>query len=339
MAKLNKKQIKQTIIFVFLFLLLLFLVEFSYELNFTKTKLDFYNVDLEVNSNLNYLFLGDSHTLNSVNDYILNTSSFNFGIPGTDYRESYLLFNYLLSEKNLNTNYLVLEIDTHSFSDKIRTKASLFRGKLFSSLFPISTMSKFNDETYIFNFIKKHFLVLGKIRNILNIFYLYFISYNNNPILVDSNILANNFSKNGFQIIYTDFSKNLVNKDLEKIIYFNRHYSNNLNLFENESFKYFLKTIDLAKENNISIIFINYPVSRPYYDSLVKFGHFNRTKHYSKLFSIINKSIIDYEYLDYYNLYFNNNSKFEDSSHLNIYGAINFTKILKRDLAKLESQS
>ena len=102
-------------------------------------------------------------------------------------------------------------------------------------------------------------------------------------------------------------------------------------LLHNETYTYFLKTIELAEQNNITVIFVKYPVTRDYNNLILK-NNLNREDYYNTIFKDVNSRIPNYIVLDYYDTYFDNPEYFGDADHLNYVGAEAFTNKLYKDL-------
>lgn len=103
----------------------------------------------------------------------------------------------------------------------------------------------------------------------------------------------------------------------------------------NVSLEHFKKTVMMAKENNINVIFIIYPVSKEFNDALIK-QNLTREEHYNIIFEKVDEILNEsYFVLDYYEIFFDKPDYFDDSDHLNYIGAEIFSKQIYIDLSKL----
>jgi hypothetical protein len=319
MKKDNKKIIKKGLVLVISIILILLILNSFYIHLIEKNKiifrkeLEWQNYRLELQDNkLDYAFFGDSHARQDLNPEFIN-NSFNFGTSGEDYTETYYRILNLLKNDNIEINSFVLEIDSHSFSDKIRTNQRLFRNlHYYSDFVKLSKISEFRDESFLSVWIKSKFIVIGKGEEMIS----YLSSTESTQI------------KKGWTNSTRDFSKE-KNKRKSAEARVNLLFSEEKKLLENRSLSHFLKIINLAEENNISIFLIMYPLSYEYNLELEK-NNFSRKNHYEKLFYEIDKTGAKYKVLDYYNLFVNNPEYFDDSDHLNYNGA----EILSKKVAE-----
>ena len=272
------------------------------------------------NKTLNYAFFGDSHTEYELNPKYIN-NSFNFATGGEDYIETYYKIKKLLEQDDVKINNFILEIDIHTFSDKIRTKERLFVDLGYYSKFvDLKTISDLTDRNLLSIRIQSNIRVIGKGGEIIS----YFI------VPPDLTIIENGW------VNYTgDFPKEKRKQLVEKI--YNTQFSEEKNLLEETSLNHFLKILNLAKENNINIIFINLPISYDYYLEIQK-NNISRELYYERLFLEINKTKIPYSTLEYYELFFENPEYFGDPDHLNYVGSKILSQKLSKDLIGMEEQ-
>ena len=126
------KFIKNGSILIFLLILIMISLNYLYikiieprkKINEKEIEWQHYKETL-INNTLNYAFFGDSHTGEGVRCEFID-NSFNFSGDGEDYVETYYKIKKLLKEGVIIKNF-ILEVDLHTFSDKIRTPERLFR--------------------------------------------------------------------------------------------------------------------------------------------------------------------------------------------------------------------
>ncbi len=324
MKKEKLKFIKRSSLFLLIFFIILFILNTSYIHFIEKRKLvirkeaEWQKFKSELpNNTLEYAFFGDSHARHSFNPRYLN-NSFNFGTGGEDYIETYFKILKLLSKDKITIKNMVIEIDIHSFSAAMHYDKHLFRELYYYAKFvPITKIAELRNDSILSVFIRAKLPVIQKGAEIIR-------------------ILAGGGEKMPLYRGWVNFSGNFSTKNKEKIARdkFLHHFSDNPKLFQNKSVDYFLKILKLAKEKNISIIFIKYPLTREY-DRELKEHNISRKKYYEHLFNIINKTGINYKVLDYYSLFFDKDGYFDDADHLNYIGAANLSVRIREDLNAL----
>jgi hypothetical protein len=100
--------------------------------------------------------------------------------------------------------------------------------------------------------------------------------------------------------------------------------------------RYLAETLQLAKEKNLRVIFIRYPVTDEYRMAL-RNGNITTEGYYYALNSTIAQVLgSNYTVLDYSTYLAGKDSYFRDPGHLNYYGATEFSKQLNADLASLK---
>lgn len=267
------------------------------------------------NNVIDFAFFGDSHTWNAINPMYI-PQSYNLAFMGSNYLVIYYALQKITQKDRTHVKYAVFEIDMHSFSESILARdffsSSLVLQSKHIPLADIRTLRK-NDPLVKILF-EIYLPVLGQISEFK---YLY----------------LRELSKiyKGHTTMSTDFTKS----DVEDVI--NKEYIawfKNYDRIENTSMVYFLKSIKFAKENNISIIFIKYPLSKELNDYLQKMN-VSRDSYYSEISRQINLTIGEnYTVLDYHD-YFSNSSFFYDSAHVNSRGAKLFSEKVYLDLKEL----
>lgn len=260
------------------------------------------------NGTLDYGFFGDSHTGLSLNPQLISNNSFNFAGNGEDYTETYYKLKKIVEDEKIHINNILLEIDTHTFSDKLRTGERLFEElRYYKKFIPYSQISKLKGENIIKTAIKGSLALSGNGPEIIR----YLIS---EPVLTEMKL---GWTAGKLK----DFSAE-SEQEKRKIVLdaFSGHFNKSPNLLEERSLSYFLKTLELAKENGINVIFVKYPLVKEYDDMLEK-NNISRDGYYDKLFEKIDKIISDYAVLNYYDEFFANPDYFGDADHLNRIGS------------------
>ncbi len=254
---------------------------------------------------IDFVFFGDSHAMDAVNpQYIEN--SFNFAFACENYIATYYKLKKILDE-DVEINNIVLEIDLHTFSGVLTNEAKSFprlfpRLWFFSDFVSYKEIKEIRGDSYISLWIESNFPFIGKgdeFRFIIK-----------KPKLVNTSL--------GWVEQKGDFSEVENKFELAEISVL-AHFEEEERI-SNISFEYFIKTIELAKENNISIFFIKYPVTKEYGLAIVE-NNITKEDYYKTIFKGINKTIENYYILDYYDIYFNNSEYFSDPDHLNWKGA------------------
>jgi hypothetical protein len=318
-----KKDIIGSTIIIVIFLTLFILINLYYIYEVQSNKIIYkqeaewqkYRQNLS-NNTLEYAFFGDSHAAIGFNPTYVN-NSFNFASTGEDYVETYYKINKLINHEQIKINYFVLEIDPHTFSDGMREKERLFQEpwyfKQFISLQEISTLK---NEFILKTFFKANYPVIGKGSEIIKYIFL-------KPEITQVKMgwinKTGNFSEqNRTKVTYLTYTK---------------EFSKNPNLLENTSFEHFKRILRIANENNITIIFIKYPLPRDY-DSALKENNISIEEHYNKLFSEIEKENKNYQVLDYYNIFIDDIELFSDADHVNYIGSDILSQKIREDLEK-----
>jgi len=254
---------------------------------------------------IDFAFFGDSHAMDAANpQYIEN--SFNFAFACENYITIYYKLKKMLDD-DVKINNIVLEIDLHTFSGVLTNEEGSFprlfpRLWLFSDFVSYREIKEIRGDSYISLWLEANFPFIGKgdeFRFIIK-----------KPELVNTSLgwveQKDNFSEveNKFELatisVLAHFEKEERISDI--------------------SFEYFIKTFELAEENNINIFFIKYLVSKEYDLAIVE-NNITKEDYYKTIFNEINKTIENYYVLDYYDIYFNNHEYFSDPDHLNWKGA------------------
>lgn len=323
MEKEQKKFIANIVIF-FLVLIELIIIINSFYIHFIFNKKMLYRQEAEYDvfvkdsdKTLDFAFIGDSHTANAINPEYINRSWVFAFLSDGNYLTNYYRFKKVVDYDNVSIDYAVFEIDMHSFSEAMLSGDYFSALNLRSKYMPLSEIRKIRDDH---SFVKILFeIYLPVIGQGSEFKYLYLKEL--------SNLYRGHNTVNGDLTKQPDIDFQLANQ-------YRIHFKN-FKRIDNRSMEYFLKSINLAKEHNISIIFIKYPVARElneYYENM----NVTRENYYSEILMEINLTIgDDYTLLDYHD-YYNDTSYFYDPGHLNIEGSEMFSKKVYLDLMEIE---
>jgi hypothetical protein len=266
---------------------------------------------------VDYAFLGDSNTRSGINPYYI-PGAFNFGTGAENYVKSYYKLDKIINKDKLKIKYVFLEIDPHTFSTRLTDRTYLL-GDLwyYSKFIPYEEISKIREISLASAWIESNFPILGNGAELRL------------PIIDDTN------QSN----IYLGWLKSSGNfSDLNKMDASLRRYGlffDGQERISNLSLSYFMKTISLAKKNNITVVFIKYPMTKEYFDLLKEKNVLNEksnSKYYETIFKAINSTLDDYYYFDYQESYFDHPEYFADAVHMNYVGAEHLSKRLEQDL-------
>ena len=265
---------------------------------------------------LQYAFFGDSHAQVGINPFYIN-DSYNFAISGEKYIETYFKLKKLLGTDNVTLKFVILEIDQQTFSDKASLSETLFRDTAFYHAFvSFDEMSKLKKVSLISIYLDAYLPVVGKGQEIISTFlqsqltqmYLGWTNTTGNYSTLDKSRLA--------AITYaSQFSKKPTFLETTRLIYFK-------------------KVLQLAKANNLTIVFIKYPLTNEY--SLELAAHnISRQDYYDNLFKEINNETSKYYVLDYHDLFLNQSDLFADPDHCNYFGSKILSEKVNDDLTKI----
>lgn len=272
------------------------------------------------NNTLEYAFFGDSHALYAVRPEYLD-NSYNLALAAEGYVETYYGVKRVVETEGIKIKTIVLEVDPHTFSDKARTPQTFFRNLRYYRMFvPLDEMAALKKMNPLLLYIKIHLPVIGKGQDLLRL------------VVTKPDLTKLPEIKQGWVSKEGDFST--VNRTKAAIGGFDGIFREDNGLFDETSFNYFLKVIRLAKEKNMSIIIINYPLSYELQNEL-EVHDFNRETYYKTIFEEIETVLgnsSSYTVLDYHDLFFEQPEYLADVDHVNTQGAEIFSKKLKEEL-------
>jgi hypothetical protein len=266
---------------------------------------------------INYAFFGDSHARNGVNPSVIG-NSFNFGTSAENYIETYYKLKKIIEVDNIKIDTAIFEVDLITFSSLLTDKTRIFDDLYyFHNFVPFAEVKKLrnasNLEMLKIYFSEVYFPAIGKGEDFLNIFI--------EPKLTEVYL--------GWTKEYEDYT--LLDMESVALKTYGKQFANQERI-SSVSLEYFLKTLELAKENNINIIFIKYPISNEY-DGVMKEKGFDRGGYYEEISNKIRNKLGDnYVILDYYNLFFDHSEYFTNPDHLNYKGAEIISERIKEDL-------
>lgn len=301
--------IKKAIGFTLFFLIILFLINsvFNFVMDnyyFVGEKHKYFD-ELVNQKQLNLLFLGDSHTEVSINPELIDNNSFNYAFSGEGgYIEAYYRLKRLIIEEKIIPKYVVLEVD-YSFRETNSAIESFERDLYFAR-----KDFSFND-----------FLNYGKISLETIISYYWGFIGRGKLILLP-------FYSEDRQINSLGYTFNDLNYHSPKVLN-----DKKIKEFEKDfEFNYLNKILNLIKENNINLIIIRYPLTpeNRYYE-IKSLEQYNKEVQKNIEFEL---QEYDYVFLDYMEV-FDDDFYFADKTHLNNFGAKEFSKKLRQDLIEL----
>ena len=319
------KFIKRAMFFLFITLILLFLINAVYvnyilpEKNFYRKEIAYQNY-ISNHSEVKYAFFGDSHPFHAINPKFI-PGAFNFGSGTQNYVKTYYLLDRVVNKDNIKVDNVVLQIDLHTFSSWLVEEPFLFNElELYSKFVPLEDIREIRKNSSIASlWIESNLPVIGKGKEFGIIF---------SPLNLSE--MYEGWIKNP-----KDFSQ--INETIRK----ERAYEDYKVHFQakeridNLSLEYFLKTLKLAKENNINVILIEYPMSKEYKDMAEEYN-LSDMDYYPKIFNAT-ESILGQNYylLEYQDLFLENPEYLGDTYHVNYKGAEILSKKIYQDLIAL----
>lgn len=310
MIEHKKKFAKKLIIFLaVLLIVVLALNTFYYGLVSSKKMVNRkekeYQEHFATSNYVKYGFFGSSHTLDAINPQYID-NSFNFASNGDNYFKIYYRLKRALDD-DIKMDYVILETDLQTFSS-LFDEPDNFLNDLFNlnNFVSYKELSKTSGKSIIEIFIRANFPFIGGGMD-------FFVNKTETPVSLG-------WARHEFNL---SAYNNVSDVTLQRV---SRHFDNK-DLVSNLSFDYFKKTVSLAKENNIKVVFIKLPVSKEY-DNVIILKKIDKSAYYNKIFN----SVEDYIVLDYYTLFFDNSDYFRDPDHLNYVGAEVLSKKVSEDL-------
>ena len=311
--------------FLFITLILLFLINAVYvnyilpEKNFYRKEIAYQNY-ISNHSEIKYAFFGDSHPFHAINPKFI-PGAFNFGSGTQNYVKTYYLLDRVVNKDNIKVDNVVLQIDLHTFSSWLVEEPFLFNElELYSKFVPLEDIREIRKNSSIASlWIESNLPVIGKGKEFGIIF---------SPLNLSE--MYEGWIKNP-----KDFSQ--INETIRKERAYEdyRVHFQGKERIDNLSLEYFLKTLKLAKENNINVILIEYPMSKEYKDMAEEYN-LSDMDYYPKIFNAT-ESILGQNYylLEYQDLFLENPEYLGDTYHVNYKGAEILSKKIYQDLIAL----
>ena len=252
--------------------------------------IDNYRIDDE---NVNIIFAGDSNMETSVNDKIIN-NSINLAKSGDSYLYTYLKIKKLIQEDKTKVDTIVISFSPHNIfeNDKIISKSQIF--SKFKQHYPVMNFNelelflKISPKTIIYSILS---LPVEFSRNILKVI-------RDEPVLYGK---------------YLSINKNQVDRAIKRL---NAKTTNKLDKYSQIEILYLNKIIDVVKNENKVIMFMNPPKR----NEILNHDSYQVHKYYNLYDSL------------YYTIPFMDLSKFKldkneyaDLIHLNKIGAQKFS--------------
>ena len=263
------------------------------------------------NKKIENSFFGSSQVRNAIYPGNIN-NSYNFGNGGERYVESYCKLKMLIDEGVVLENIFI----SYDFSDFTKDYLAFERLKLnyYEGCVSTSEMSEFRKEKVFSTYAKTMFPLIG----------------NGEDFVISQFGLYSPHEDRDLGWINDDKILSLGDKFESKKLY---ELSLQNNIVESLSLKYFLKIIDLARENNLNIFLVRYPMHREYESDLNKQIEKVMREVQKELDLKINKD--DYVFLDYFDLFFDKPRFFKDYMHVNSSGAKVLSRVINEDLKNL----
>ncbi|MBN2052423.1 DUF1574 family protein [Candidatus Woesearchaeota archaeon] len=323
MKKEKIRFIKTGIIFVLIFIALFMIINFVYIKFFLSKNLqaraeaELQNF-IKEKAQMDYLVLGDSHAHQAVNpEYLPN--SFNLAHSSNTYAENYYKLRRLLYDQKIKVKYLLLEVDMHSFSSYMKGPMPLKREFwYYASFVPVKDIRNISGASEFDIRINHLFPVLGRGEDMLALLF----SKPSKQVLgwasYDTNISQQNITKLTVQRVEGQF---LGQERIDPLL-----------------IEYYVKILKMAREKNITVILVKYPVLKQY-DEVLNEMNVTKEDYYDYIYALASEHVGKYYVLDYYDLFFNQ-SKYEfttsdyfsDPDHVNALGANILSEKVSNDL-------
>ena len=277
----------------------------------------------ENNRTIKYAFFGDSHTNNDANPRYI-PGAYNFAVGGQNYIKIYHRLNKILHKDKVKIDTIIFGVDPHTFSSKFYDDAFMLDNLWFwinyYKFYSYEELHKLTGKSKTQLFIDSRLPFLGQGRD-------FEILFKNDRSMIYRGWIADN----------RNFSKE--NKTAVAKADYNANFRGQTTQLMEVGLLHFNKSINLARENNMTIIFIRYPLSREYLDNL-KYNNITQEEYYDIIFKIIKDRLgSNYHFLDYQAIFMDNSEHYADSAHLNPGGSEEFSKRLYKDLVNLKNET
>ncbi|MEK6858825.1 MAG: hypothetical protein AABX53_02855 [Nanoarchaeota archaeon] len=314
---------QNVIAFIAVLLLVIFLVNFIYttfilpQKTFYRKESLYQNYTALSGGRIEYLVLGDSHAFHAVNPAYV-PGAYNYASGAENYIKSFYKLRKVLEKDNESVGAVILELDPHTFSTRL------------------------TDETNLFNELELYsqFVSLYEVQHVRNDFLIRLWLEANMPFIGNGKEFGvllkktefNEISAGGWLKNKENFS--LVDKNASALFNYKSLYENQERI-SNVSFEYFIKTIKLAQQHNVPVIFVSYPHTLEY-DQIITEKNVTKEDYYARIFTEVDKTLGNYTFLNYYSLFPEKDYLFGDPEHVNYIGSELFSRQLYSDLENLE---
>ncbi len=250
------------------------------------------------------LFMGDSHVKDGLDPRVI-PESFNFASPGENYLQTYWKLRHLLEREDLDIQAVVLPLDLHSFSST-RTDQEAYYWY----------WSRYDDSGEIRRSIPEASPLALRITALLPVL-------GNGLEFVRVNWRHSELIR-GFQVLRGDFGQLPDKAEIAE-----RQAAEHLGdatVREPLLLESFARLLELAADNDITLVFVRYPVS-PQHNAAASAYIGDVDAFYEPMLELI-EGTPNATFLDAHALYFESLELFSNSEHLNGPGAEAFTRYL-----------
>ncbi len=266
----------------------------------------------KTHKHLDYAFFGTSHTRDAMNPKYI-PSSVNFSLSSQNYIVIYYRLKYLLENYNLKIETIVFEIDPISLLPRMADTKQLANYDI-SKLVPLDDIVKLSGLSRIDIWLRSNFPFFGR----------GFATYG----ALRTTPMELNL---GWAKELGDFSKNPMDLDLEM-----SKAKNESTQPDSLSLEYFEKTLALAKERGINIIFLRNPHAREVDELNIKYGA-DVALYYKKIFAEIDKLNIKHNIVDNNDIFYDRPDLMHiDGGHVNYRGSEIVSKKFLEDVGVLQ---
>lgn len=287
-------------------------------INYLYSYFDNYRTDNYVKNlknvpqHITYLIVGDSHGYVNIDNKMLNKLSYNLSQMSDSLLDIYSKLLFLI-DNGVKIDAIIIQLDPHLYANYriFRNNNEVIINYLdydsYTRIYNVNYLEFYLLKIPVFSQKNRNFVFKSSIKKIINLF---------------SNTLKNPIKEN---IIFSINDQSISERNINSVERSNYHFSNGI--LDNDKIKdIFVKIVKLAIKNDIDLIGIKYPVSKCYYENTS-----DKYNHFIESINNFTKSHID-SVLDYEKLFYNKDEYFDDPDHLNVNGAIEFTKILNQQL-------
>ena len=265
------------------------------------------------------LGIGDSHIKYGLHAGYLE-NSFVVANSAENYIQTYYKLNTYFEDESLDVALIIMSIDLHTFSSygKDRFENIDFWGK-YINYYRLALRN--NDLPRLISFwLQGEFAYVGGFDEVSSLLK---IQLEDQP---ETELINGYQPKNGF---FGEFER----KEELAALRADYHFKGNDPL-DPDLLLYFFKMLELARENNVQVVLVRFPVTAEYYSAASKIP--SLVGHYEKIDSLL--ALNGYgsiPILDYHDIFWDGQNYFSDPDHLNEQGAILITKMIKNDLEDL----